>query len=349
MSRKPRVLLISAKKAPLICGIADYTSMLAGALRDRGIEIKHLGLDREWASPRLNGLRLLPALAKETLDDWDLIHLQYEAFSYGQSYLLPLYLAAQNHRLVVTFHEVFQRNSLERRRDRALAQGARARIVNDRRGLEALQTLASGRNVHCIGVGSNLPPPANPVPPRPGLIGYFGFLNAVKNVQLLVDVFANLARQDPKRAFLLIGAIDRGSHQARALEEEIRNRGLTEKIEWTGSLTPEAAAARIAACEVLLLPFTDGASPRRGSLQACLAAGKALVTTPPMFAEPLLDGLRMLPLDVSLWTEAVDSILRNSDLRRSLEGKALEISTNFSWKAIAERHESLYLPLIKKP
>jgi glycosyltransferase involved in cell wall biosynthesis len=53
---------------------------------------------------------------------------------------------------------------------------------------------------------------------------------------------------------------------------------LAKRVIATGDLAPEAAAAHLAACHVLLQPFPDGVTTRRTSLMAGLALGKPVVT-----------------------------------------------------------------------
>jgi glycosyltransferase involved in cell wall biosynthesis len=55
----------------------------------------------------------------------------------------------------------------------------------------------------------------------------------------------------------------------------------------TGPLDPESLSHHIAACDVLIQPYPDGATTRRTSLMVGLAHGKPIVTTESEVTEPL--------------------------------------------------------------
>src|SRR5690606_22549500 len=76
------------------------------------------------------------------------------------------------------------------------------------------------------------------------------------------------------------GASDPTNRLANAeLEALLAPEGLGQAVQRTGWLPPEAVSAHLQACDVVVLPYRDGASLRRGSLLAALVHGLPIVTT----------------------------------------------------------------------
>ncbi len=125
-------MIVSGNAPPIFCGIGDYSQQLAKALQDEKIETVHIGLEREQTISALKPWRIIFKILKVLRHKkFDLVHIQYEAFSFSQSTLFVLFLSALPIPLIVTFHEVFQRTALERFRDRFLAKRAAKIIVTD--------------------------------------------------------------------------------------------------------------------------------------------------------------------------------------------------------------------------
>jgi len=61
---------------------------------------------------------------------------------------------------------------------------------------------------------------------------------------------------------------------------------LVRRMQAAGALSPEELSYHLAACDVLVQPYPDGASSRRGSLLAGLSHGKPIVTTEGPHSEP---------------------------------------------------------------
>ncbi len=341
-----KVLMISAHQPPLICGIGDYTEILTQHLNSAGIEASHTALGKDFSLKFFKGLRVLLKVRKALLKtDFDLIHLQYEAFSFEQSYLLLNYLTNRNIPLIVTFHEVFQKTKWQQWRDRNLLQKSAAVIVNDFGRFESLLRLLPEANdkIHCLWVGSNVPRLAKEVILQKGLIGFFGFINGVKRLDILFKSFKLIKNQIPMARLRLVGAFDKNDLDVKNWSQWAGKEGLAEAIEWCGPQSREVSSEKIQECELMLLPFSDGASPRRGSLQAALSLGKALLTSTPVSDEAELVGLTFIKsTDPKDWAQQALSVLNDHNLRQELEKKSLEISQKFSWETMAERHLQIY-------
>lgn len=113
------------------------------------------------------------------------------------------------------------------------------------------------------------------------VVGHFGTHGAATAEPLSDSLTAVLERDSV--AVVLIG---RDSERfARHLSS--RAPSAAARIHATGTLDACGISCHLQACDVLLQPYIDGASTRRGTLMAALAHGAAVVTTVGRLSEPL--------------------------------------------------------------
>ena len=114
------------------------------------------------------------------------------------------------------------------------------------------------------------------------LIGHFGtFGSLIAN--LLGPILSALAGDPVNQTILLMG--ERSEQYRRELiQSEPR---LESVIQATGQLSAEELSHHLSACDLLIQPYPDGVSTRRGSFMAGLANGKPIVTTTGWLTEPL--------------------------------------------------------------
>jgi glycosyltransferase involved in cell wall biosynthesis len=104
------------------------------------------------------------------------------------------------------------------------------------------------------------------------LIGHFAAGPSL-NLPLLMDVARRLLKRSDA-VLLLIGGAGAARESLQAAMPDSASR-----IQDTGLLSPEAVAAHLAACDLVLQPYIDGISTRRSGAMAALANGCALVST----------------------------------------------------------------------
>jgi glycosyltransferase involved in cell wall biosynthesis len=200
-------------------------------------------------------------------------------------------------------------------------------------------------------------------------VAYFGFLNASKGGRALVDLLARLRGSGRDVRLLMIGGRTGASDPSNAaylaeLEADLARAGLNDRVHWTGHLPPAEVSAWLHAADLVVLPYAEGASYRRGSLLAALAHGRPVVTTRPAEPPPgalaglaaedippaLEDGVSVRwvpPGDPGALADAVAALLADPAQAARLASGARAVARWFDWPVIAARHAALYKELAR--
>jgi len=381
-----RILFITGEYPPMQGGVADYTRELGRALVELGHDVGVLtavDATKGWVEP---GIEVFPQIESwgwdvwseldKVVDDWrpNVVHIQYQTAAYGMHPAVNLWSWRSGERpkvvkTAVTFHDLlvpflFPKAhwlGLRRRVTNTLAKNVDLAITTNPEDTLALQPVRP--DLVEIPIGSNIPcaPPSDfdraatrqalGIPIDAPLLCYFGFLNASKGGEMLVDILANLVDQDYDAHLLMIGgrvgASDLTNYAyLQQVETRIEQLGLKSRLHWTGHVPAPEVSAAFLSSDLCLLPYQDGASYRRGSFMAALEHGMPIVTTTPEVPYPdLVDGEILLlapPDDVAAQTTACARILTDAELRSRLSENAKALSQQFSWQSIAQRHLQSY-------
>jgi glycosyltransferase involved in cell wall biosynthesis len=174
------------------------------------------------------------------------------------------------------------------------------------------------------------------------LLGYFGFLNETKGADTLLHALAQL---DTNYHLVFIGGQTSSSdsennqqflEQLQALIQEL---GLTERVHWTGFVAEKRVSTFLYAADLMVMPYRDGVSLRRGTLMAVLAHGRPLLTTSPTVPTPELahgkNAWFVPPDDPELLAKAVRRLVADGELRKQLGDTAVHVAARFTWDKIA--------------
>jgi glycosyltransferase involved in cell wall biosynthesis len=188
---------------------------------------------------------------------------------------------------------------------------------------------------------------------RPGdtLLGYFGFLNERKGGEDLIETLAALVARGMPAHLLLVGGRVGSSDPtnvayAERVDRLIAERGLSERVHRTGFVSPEEVSANLAAVDVCVLPYRDGVSLRHGSLHACLAHGRPIVTTRPAVETPEFrngeNALLVAAEDIKALAGGVLRLMDDPALQSRLAAGAAELAAEFTWDRIAARTATFF-------
>ena len=384
-----RIGLITGEYPPDRGGVGDFTARLGRALAEMGHQV-HVITSRSESDDGPNSARDMrvhrvvrtwgwgcwrQALAMAEELNLDVLDVQYQAAAYSMHPAINVVPPPRSRPpVVVTFHDLKvpylfpKAGPLRWWVIRMLARRADSVIVTNREDYLRLEDEITPDKLNRIPIGSNI----DPIPPvgyeraaertRWGvtpddlLLGYFGFLNQSKGGEELIQALYLLVKEGVPAHLLKIGGRAGTSDPtnlayAERIDHLIAELDLAERVHWTGYLSPTQVSGALLATDVCVLPYRDGVSFRRGSLLACLAHGRAIVTTRPCVPLTWIrDGENMLLVqagEASALAQAVTRLGEDSGMRDRLEAGARELAAEFTWDRIAHRTAAVFASLAK--
>ena len=300
----------------------------------------------------------------------DVLNIQYQAAAYRMHPAINFVPRRQGRPpVVVTFHDLKvpylfpKAGPLRWQAVRMLARRADSVIVTNHEDYVRLEREIPQARLGMIPIGSNIAPASPPgydraaerarrgIEPGDLLLRYFGFLNESKGGEELIRALALLVERGLPAHLLMIGGRVGSSDPtnrayAEHIERLIAELGLAQRVHWTGYSRPEEVSAALLALDVCVLPYRDGVSFRRGTLHACLAHGRAVVTTRPALPLPeVQDGENMLlaaPHDPQALADGIMRVAADPVLRARLEAGAAALAAGFTWERIARQTAALF-------
>jgi glycosyltransferase involved in cell wall biosynthesis len=211
-----------------------------------------------------------------------------------------------------------------------------------------IQVIPVGSNIPRVRVGSE---ELTAVRKRLGmdrntlLIGSFGSVGPHGDVGLLLAAVEKVKRERP----LKMVWIGRSGHAAQRAEWQHANQSARESCEdilWTGPLPHPEVSCLMAACDLFVLPYTDGISTKRGTLAAALLHGLPVLSTKGKRLDGIFvhrENMYLVPLgDAQAFADGLMELAKASDLRDRLAFGARRLYENhFSWDVIASRVAAL--------
>ena len=301
---------------------------------------------------------------------FDVLDIQYEPAAYAMQVGVNFLPGAWVRRvikvpIVATFHDLLvpylfpKAGSLRWKIVEYLAHHSDAVIVTndeDRARLSKVHAKRPISDLHLVPIGSNIDPASAGefdraatrarwgIRPAEQILGYFGFLSLSKGGSDLMQALKILSDRGLPVKLLLIGGRTGSSDPANAeyaaqVEHLIESLGVKDRLITTGYLEPREVSHALLTCDVMALPYVDGASLRRGSLLAAIAHGQAIVTTEPRYP---IEGLQhessvlyVPPSDPRSLADSVQRVLQDAALRTRLRRKVSDAAKFYTWDRIA--------------
>jgi glycosyltransferase involved in cell wall biosynthesis len=371
-----RIGIIAGEYPPMQGGVGAYTAVLARHLAATGHEI-HLFSTQDARSDEFpltntlirwdyHSLSAIRAWSQET--KLDILNLQFQTAAFGMSpfiHFLPDFV--RDIPLVTTFHDLrfpYLFPKAGPLRDwivMHLAKTSAGVIVTNHEDAARIDKLPCWR---LIPIGSNI---LRELPSifdtaawrkRAGasegdlLLAFFGLINRSKGLDTLLTSLAELRQNGIPVRLVIVGGVAGTSDATNTayiteMERQISQLGLQDDVYRTGFLDDEiAVGSYLRASDAVVLPFTDGASFRRGSLMAAIHYFCPIITTVPNMQIPeFVDGENMLfvpPSDSYALTQAITRLHTNPALASKLRQGASQLAQHFNWSQIADDYTEFF-------
>lgn len=378
-----RIGIITGEYPPMQGGVGAYTRILAQHYAQLGHDVFLYADHRaREANPhihltapvkRWNIKTLLHIRAWASQHQLDVVNLQFETAAYQMSgwiHFLPLFLP--NVPLVTTFHDLLtpylfpKAGALRGKIVNYLADRSSGVIVTNHEDYDKQSHL---KQIALIPIGSNIPDTLPAEYDRPTwrkkaganedefLIAYFGFLNQSKGVDRLLKDTADLLQAGYKLKLVLIGdrvgtSDSANIHYAQTIDKLITDLQLTPFITWTGFIDEAEVSAYLQSADAVALPFTDGASYRRGTLMAAIQHNRPIITTAPKVAIPqFVDQENMLfatsDHDGNLTiAPCIQALYQQPALASRLQAGTQSLAQYFQWDSITAQTLAFFQQVI---
>jgi glycosyltransferase involved in cell wall biosynthesis len=213
--------------------------------------------------------------------------------------------------------------------------------------------------VHVIPHGVPDLPLVNPENVKPGLgvgnrkvILSFGLLGPGKGLELAIDALPAVAAAHPSVLYVIVGATHpalvqrEGETYRTSLVERIRRVGMVDHVQFVDRFVGKPELSQwLEAADVFVTPYPNLGQIVSGTLSYAMGAGRAIVSTPYVYASELLaDGRGILvpPGSVSDLAEALTQLLGEPALRHEIGRRAYDYSRRMIWPAVGARYRALF-------
>lgn len=375
--RRPRVVYVSTYP-PRRCGLATFTRDLVEAGDATGL----LGPSAVVAIGEVPGEYAYdPHVVLEVIQDRradyaavaadinrldaDVVNLQHEFGIFGGedgAFVLDL-IENLRRPLVTTLHTVLSRPDARKVRIiRRVAERSQVIVVMARRAVDLLSGVYGipAEKVVLIPHGAPAAPaePRGDIRRRLGLGGRFvlctlGLINPGKGIEYALEALPEVVADHPEVLYLVLGQTHPGvkRHMGEAYRDHllglVERLGLGRHVRFVDAyLSQRDLVAYLAASDVYLTPYLGRDQITSGTLAYAVALGKAIVSTPYVYAEEMLAGGAgiLVPFrDPRAIAAALRTLITRPRLRGRLEGRTAARGWSLSWSKVAHQYARLFL------
>ena len=184
----------------------------------------------------------------------------------------------------------------------------------------------------------------------------FGLVHRNKNIQFGLKAMAEVVKEVPNAMYLIIGQthpmvqLYEGESYRRELEGNVSALGLTKNVEFIDKYVNDTELlAYLAATDIYLTPYAREDQYVSGTLAWAVGLGKAVVSTPYLYAKELLaDGRGFLvPFeDHQFLGSTITNLMQDENVRNGARRHAYKYARRMTWPVVGRKLEELFRELL---
>jgi glycosyltransferase involved in cell wall biosynthesis len=191
------------------------------------------------------------------------------------------------------------------------------------------------------------------------VISTFGLISRGKGLEYAIEAMRTVADKHPEALYLILGQTHpsvrrhEGESYRELLQALVEKYGLQNNITLVDRYLEYNELMRyLSATDIYLTPYLNPTQIVSGTLAYAMGAGKAIVSTPYLYAQELLaNGRGFLAgfRDSQAIAQTINALLDDSGLRRATERRAYRFGRRMTWSNVALEYGSLFQSLMHRP
>jgi len=369
---------------PKECGIATFTRDLITSLNKRinpKVKSRVIALNEESSLYNYDS-RVIMQMNKDDLEDYikiakrinrsdniKIVCIQHEFGLFGGeygNYIIP-FLETIEKPVVVTFHSVLPApDDLRKRVVKFIGDKSAAIIVMAEKAVEILNKdyNISKNKIFVVPHGI----PDSPMHSTESfkrklrlenktILSTFGLLSKGKGIEYMIKSLPFLVKKYPNIVYIVIGEThpiirkNEGEEYRNSLISLVKKLGLENNVKFYNKyLSLNEIIECLLASDVYICTNLDKNQIVSGTLSYALGCGKAIVSTPSVYAEEVLANERGLLAgfkDPKSFADAIDKILSSKEFRNKLENNAYSFGRSMIWQNVALNYFSIFNKVVK--
>lgn len=369
---------------PKECGIATFTQDLISSLNKKfnpKVKSRVIALNEESNLYNYDS-RVVMQMNKDYLEDYiniakrvnrsekiKLVCIQHEFGIFGGeygSYIIP-FLETIKKPVVITFHSVLPNpNNLRKNVVKFIGEKSAAIIVMAESAVDILNRDYGINKNKIYVVRHGIPDtPFKPVEPYKKklrlenkiVLSTFGLLSRGKGIEYMIKALPYLIKKHPNLLYIIIGETHPTIRKREG--EEYRNSliSLVEKLKLQNNvkfynkyLDLNEIIEYLLATDIYVCTNLEKNQIVSGTLSYALGCGKAIVSTPNIYAEEVLDNERGILAefqDPKSFANAIEKLLSNDELKKRIEQNAYAFGRSMIWQNVASGYLSIFNKVVK--
>ena len=189
------------------------------------------------------------------------------------------------------------------------------------------------------------------------ILSTFGLLSSGKGIEYVIQALPNIVKKYPEVLYLIIGETHpqvrkkEGESYRNKLRQLVNELGLKNNVKFYNKyLTLKEIVEYLCATDIYISPALDKNQIVSGTLSYALGCGKAIISTPSLYAEEVLCNKRGILVDFQnprSMEKAIGDILSNNRLRESLEKNAYKLGRKMVWPNVAANYLRVFNKITK--
>jgi glycosyltransferase involved in cell wall biosynthesis len=180
----------------------------------------------------------------------------------------------------------------------------------------------------------------------------FGLLNPNKGIEVMIEALPEITRKHPGVVYVVLGATHpevrraRGEEYRESLKQRVRELELDEHVIFQDRYVSFAELCEyLGACDIYVTPYHSKEQIVSGTLAYAVGMGKAVISTPYLYAEELLSNGRGELIafgDAQGLAGTVTKLIEGEAARHRMRKRAYEYGRQMIWTEVGKRYSETF-------